>query len=203
MIATGLFATTVHSANPYTQPDEAWISLSGSVESVSSDMFTLDYGDGSVFVEMDDGDRDADGYKLLPGDKVTVTGRIDDDLYETTSIEAGSVYLEKLGTTFYASPVDDESVVLTVTTPIVVADTTVIGTIRNVDDNRFTVDTGERELNVMTGGLSYNPLDDKGYQQLEQGDRVQVTGRIDEDFFTTPELFATRIIKVEDAGNRS
>ena len=71
--------------SPYTQPDDSWISL-------------------SVTVEMDDGDRDADAYKLLPGDKVNVVGKIDDNLFELISIEASSVYVEKLGTTFYASP---------------------------------------------------------------------------------------------------
>ena len=37
---------------------------------------------------MDDGDRDADAYKLLPGDEVNVIGKVDDDLFQTTTIDA-------------------------------------------------------------------------------------------------------------------
>lgn len=134
MFATGLLgaAGAAQAINPYAQPDEAWISMSGTIGSVSVDTFTLDYGDGSIFVEMDDGDRDADGYQLIPGDKVTVTGRIDDDLFESTTIEASSVYLEKLGTTVHASAADEEDLFVIVTTPIVIAQTTVVGTVMDV-----------------------------------------------------------------------
>ena len=68
--------------NPYAMADGTWITISGEVGAVDPDHFTLDYGDGLVVVEMDDGDRDADAYKLLQGDKVTVAGRIDDDFFE-------------------------------------------------------------------------------------------------------------------------
>lgn len=204
-LATGLFgaAGVAQAVNPYAQPDEAWISLSGTVDSVSADVFTLDYGDGSIFVEMDDGDRDADAYKLIAGDKVTVTGRIDDDLFESTSIEASSVYLEKLGTTFYASAADEEDLFITVTTPIVIAQTTVVGTVEKVGDNMFRVDTGNQDVNVMTAGMGYDPLDDDGYQKVETGDRVHVTGRLDEDFFTAPELMADSIVVLEDSSKPS
>ena len=76
--------------NPYLQPDDTWITISGKVESVSPNQFELDYGSGTVTVEMDDGDRDADAYKIYNGDEVTVTGLIDDDFYEVTTIEASS-----------------------------------------------------------------------------------------------------------------
>jgi hypothetical protein len=46
--------------DPYEQPDNAWLSIRGRVETVTADSFTLDYGDGIVTVEMEDGDRDAD-----------------------------------------------------------------------------------------------------------------------------------------------
>ncbi|HSO22154.1 MAG TPA: hypothetical protein VLT81_04555, partial [Chondromyces sp.] len=88
--------------DPYVEPDDSWISLSGTVKAVTADAFTLDYGKGMITVEMDDGDRDADGYKLIEGDKVTVNGVIDDGLFETRTIEASSVYVEKLDTYFYA-----------------------------------------------------------------------------------------------------
>lgn len=90
-VLTILLAFPAMAEDPYAQPDDTWISISGSVEAVSADAFTLNYGEGVITVEMDDGDRDADAYKLIPGDKVTVSGMIDDDFYETTTIEASSV----------------------------------------------------------------------------------------------------------------
>ena len=101
-------ATQAAEPNPYMRADGTWISISGEVTDVMPDRFVLDYGESVITVEMDDGDRDADAYKLLEGDKVTVNGMIDDDFYETTTIEAESVYVEKLGTYFYASAVDEE-----------------------------------------------------------------------------------------------
>lgn len=94
--------------DPYAKPDDTWIHISGKVESVRANALTLDYGDGTITVEMDDGDRDADGYKLTKGDKVTVTDRIEDDSFETTKIKADSVYVESLATYFHASAVDED-----------------------------------------------------------------------------------------------
>ena len=94
--------------DPYEMQNNSWITISGTVDTVSADHFTLDYGDGLITVEMDDGDRDADAYKLNRGDEVTVSGRIDDDFYEFTTIEASSVYVRHLNTMFFASAVDEE-----------------------------------------------------------------------------------------------
>ncbi|WP_404401013.1 hypothetical protein LG288_00640 [Idiomarina seosinensis] len=80
------FAAPSLAQNPYTQNDDTWIQIDGEVTSVSADSFLLDYGDGVVTVEMDDGDRDADGYKLMQGDKVSVAGTVDDEFYEATTI---------------------------------------------------------------------------------------------------------------------
>lgn len=46
--------------------------------------FTLDYGNRTVLIEMDDRDNDGDAHAhaLLDGDELTVYGRIDGDCYE-------------------------------------------------------------------------------------------------------------------------
>jgi len=189
--------------NPYLQPDDTWISISGTVESVSPDEFVLDYGEGVVTVEMDDGDRDADAYALLEGDKVTVSGMIDDDFYEMTTIEASSVYVEKLGTYFYASAVDEEDYtpVLTVAPTVVVSRTVVQGTVSSVSDEEFTLNTGDRMMTVEVEEMGFNPLDDEGLLKIEEGDRVSVSGNIDDDLFEGKELVAHSIVKLHDAGN--
>jgi uncharacterized protein YdeI (BOF family) len=194
-------AVAVHAAskNPYSRPDGTWISISGTVKTVFPNSFTLDYGSGLITVEMDDGDRDADAYKLLSGDKVTVNGRIDDDFFEKTKIEASSVFVEKLGTYFYASPVDEEDLLFYSTTvPIVVPSAMVQGTVTDVSDSghTFTVDTGLRKLTVDVGAMPFDPLDGEGYLKVERGDFVRVSGTIDEDWFTGRELVANTIVKL-------
>ncbi len=191
--------------SPYQKADETWISISGTVTEPTADSFMLDYGKGMVAVEMDDWDWYGDAYGLLEGDKVTVNGRIDDDLFETTSIEASSVYVESLGSYFYASAADEEdaSYATVVTSPVVVSTVTVRGEVTSIDtlEGEFTVDTGVKQVTVDTEELAYNPLDDKGFQQIEKGDRVSVSGEIDNDLFDTREVEADWVITLsKDAG---
>ncbi|MBK5938276.1 hypothetical protein [Halochromatium roseum] len=195
-------ATSVWAEDPMTQPDDSWISVSGTVESVTRDAFVLDYGDGLMTVEMDDGDRDADGYKLVRGDKVTVNGRIDDDLFEARTLEASSVYVENIDTYFYASAVDEEDindVIVTVSTPVVISATIVQGRVTEVGTDEFVVDTGLREVRVEVEEMAYNPLDDEGYQKIEVGDRVSVTGQIDNDLFEGRELVADSVVTLSSS----
>ncbi|MDN7123516.1 hypothetical protein [Pseudidiomarina terrestris] len=185
-IASSLLLTApALSQSPYLQPDDTWIQISGTVQSVSADSFVLDYGDGTVTVEMDDGDRDADAYKLLPDDNVTVSGLIDDDFFETTTIEASSVYVESIGTYFYASSIDEEERVYTFTVPLVISETTLRGTVAEVDAmaGEFQLNTGQRMVTVEVDEMAYNPIDDEGYQQVGLNDVVSVTGHIDTDLF--------------------
>jgi len=168
---------------PYAQADATWISIDGTVDSVTADSFVLDYGPGLITVEMDDGDRDADGYKLAKGDKVRVSGMIDDDLFETRTIEASSVYVENLGTYFYASTIDEEDTFVTYFDPVTVGKTVVQGTVTDVDEEEFVLNTGMRLLRVEVEEMPYNPLDDIGYQKVRVDDRVSVVGDMDFDFF--------------------
>jgi uncharacterized protein YdeI (BOF family) len=195
-------ATAAWAADPMTKPHDSWISVSGTVESVTRDAFALDYGEGVITVEMDDGDRDADGYKLISGDKVTVNGRIDDDLFEARTIEASSVYVENIGTYFYASAVDEEDIqdlVVAIDTPIVVSAMTVQGRVTEVGSEEFTLDTGLRALRVDVEEMSYNPLDDEGYQKIEVGDRVSVAGQMDKDLFEGRELLADSVVTLSSS----
>lgn len=184
------------SPNPYLMSNNSWISIGGKVIDVSANRFMLDYGKGLVRVEMDDGDRDADGYKLVAGDKVTVNGKIDDDFFEQTKIEASSVYVEKLGTHFWASAADEEDTFLfTSLGPVVVDSFTVVsGTVSKVNppEHEFTLDTGPRMLTIEVDEMAYDPLDDEGYQKIRPGDVVRASGRLDED-----DLFEGRALEAE------
>ena len=193
-----LIAMPAEAQDPYTAADDTWISLSGTVESVAPDAFMLDYGEGVVTVEMDDWDADADAYKVSMGDRVTVNGMVDDDLFETTTIEASSVYVDNLNTYFYASAADEEDTFVNVTSPPVVSATVVQGIVTEVNDEEFTIDTGLREILVETDEMYYDPLDDEGFKQIDIGDRVSVTGNIDDDFFEGRELVASSITTLSE-----
>lgn len=194
-LCTGaLFAFSAMAEDPYAKPDDTWISISGTVDTVRPDSFTLDYGKGVITVEMDDGDRDADAYKLVKGDKVTVNGKIDDDLFETRTIEAGSVYVESLDTYFYASAADEEDTFVTVTAPVVISQTIVQGKVTEVSGDEFVVDAGLRKVRVDVSKMPNDPLDDEGYQKIKVGDRVSVIGKMDGDLFEGRELMAQSVV---------
>jgi len=199
LIALGLATPAdADEPNPYAKKDGSWISLNGMVTSVAPDAFRLDYGEGLVTVEMDDWDLDADGYKLIEGDEVTVYGAVDDDLFETTSIEASSVYVKDLNTYFYASAADEETLPAVATATAVDYDLQLTGEVTSVTGREFTIDSGLREMTVDTVGLGYNPLDDEGYQKVEVGDRVSVTGDMDYDWWEGRELMAETVITLSD-----
>jgi len=189
-----LLAAAAAAEDPYALPDHAWLSLDGEVRSVTSDAFVLDYGEDTITVEMDDGDRDADGYKLVAGDRVTVTGAIDDDVFESRTIEAASVHVEKLGTTFYASAADEEDHVFPTYAPVHVGRTVLQGTVTEVEDEEFLLATGGRELRIEVEEMNYDPLDDEGYQKIEVGDEVSVAGQMDYDFLEGREFVASSVV---------
>jgi uncharacterized protein YdeI (BOF family) len=180
--------------NPYAQADDSWISLSGTVGQVRRDTFELDFGERTITVEMDDSDRQAETYALRMGDKVTVNGVIDDDFFETSKIEASSVYVEKLGRHFFASVLDEEDFVsVTYLAPIDDGGVAVHGLVTEVSGDEFTIDNGLRSVRVDVGDMSYDPLDDEGYQKVEVGDVVRVQGKIDDDFLEAREVMASSI----------
>lgn len=193
-------ATPVMAANsPFTKPDGTWVSLSGTAVETGPSSFTLDYGKGSILVEMDDWAwYEQDGYGLLDGDKVRVYGEIDDDFAEITKLEADSVYVESLGSYFYANSADEEDYRVSVVTPIITGVTEVSGTVSSVDGREFTVDSGPREVTIDTSTMGYNPLDKEGFQKVEKGDRVSVTGNMENDFLETMELMADTVITLEE-----
>ena len=196
-VACLFLSTPLSGQDPYAKPDNTWISLTGTVQTVMADAFTMKYDEdgeeGWITVEMDDGDRDADGYKLMAGDIVTVNGMIDDDLFETRTIEASSVYVANLDTYFYASAMDEEDTFVTFTVPFEVGDAVVQGVVTAVNEHEFTLDTGLREVTVDVADMPYDPLDDEGYQQIDVGDAVSVFGEVDYDFFEGREIMASSV----------
>ena len=58
-----LLSASAVAENPYAKENNSWISINGEVDSVSTDQFELDYGEGNITVVMEDDDRK--GYQLM------------------------------------------------------------------------------------------------------------------------------------------
>jgi len=72
----------------------------------------------------------------------------------------------------------------------------VSGTVEKVMDRELILDTGTGKIQIDTLGMTYNPLDDVGYQKIDEGDRVSVSGRLDLDFFERKEIQADAIVSL-------
>jgi len=188
--------------NPYLQPDETWISISGKAVSADVDSFLLDYGKGIVTVEMDDWDWYQEGHKIIEDHKVTVYGKIDDDMFETTTIEASSVYDENLGTYFYASAADveydDDYDYWVSFVPVTIPRTVVRGTVTSINGRKFTINTGSRKITVDTSTMLYNPMDGAGFQRVDKGDYVSVSGNMEDNFWQERKLMADAVVTLYD-----
>ncbi len=188
-----LFTSPVMAIDPYIAANNSWITLNGTVVATSPRTFQLDYGTGLVTVEMDGWGWYSAASSVMEGDKVIVKGRVDDDLYEKTSIEADSVYVKGLNTYFYANSLDEEDRVSPTNTLHPDTGFRLQGTITSKSGREFTIDSASKKIKIDTINMSYNPLDDKGYQKLKVGDVVLVTGKLNVDFFEKEESIAETV----------
>lgn len=206
-IAGTLFASvpTLAANNSANQPlkksDGTWVTLSGEVTKVSADVFTMDYGDGEVLVEVDDGDFDNDAYKFLDGDKVTVTGKVDKNFFTSNTLEAQSIYVEGLNTTFISSAADEEEADRYITVAYMPADLTemtLVGDVTAVKENSFEIKVAGQNITVSTDDLGFDPMDDEGYLKIADGDRIKVVANVEPEFFGDYALEAETIIKMNN-----
>ncbi len=204
LVASMGSASLAQDSDSATKSAGEWLSLTGKVASVSGDKFTLDYGENDIAVEMDDFDVYDENF-LIEGDKVTVTGLVDTDFVENKTLEASSVYVDSLNEYFYASSADEEDGYYS----YVANDfwdggdwVSVTGKVSAVDTGQFTLDAGAREYDVDISQLSYNPLDDKGVEQIEVGERVVVSGEFDDiDLFSDDEVEAEAVTTLSGSGS--
>ena len=202
-------AAAVPAVGQQTEPtlpvgDGRWASVSGEVASIMGDGFYLDYGEGVVFVEMNDRFGFVEEIPVDVGSEVTVQGAIDNDLYEERKIEASTVYSQSRNTFYYASAYDDENggyPTYPITPPINVegaSGITVSGEVSAIEGRKVMVEAGGIELTVDTSALDYDPTDDIGFPALDEGDLVQVTGSLSEEFLEDQILRAETVTLLND-----
>ena len=152
--------------------DGSVLTLAGQVVATGSSWFTVGVGQERVIVEMDDWDWFQEGKALKPGDQVTVTGRVDQDIWEVKKLEASSVNVRNLGMTFYASGADEEDLAR----GLVTADSmsSAQGLVTDVEGQEFTV-------GGITGPVRIDMSQVQSKPPIKVGDRVYSWGEIDID----------------------
>ena len=86
ILASTLIAAPAMAQMPKLQPDDSYVSISGTVLTAEDDEFSLDYGQGQISVEMDDMGWVGNQPELIPGDEVTVYGRVEKHFFVDASI---------------------------------------------------------------------------------------------------------------------
>ncbi len=198
--------TPVETTMPYEKADGAWVAISGTVEKPTEGAFQLNYGTGTIIVEMDTWEGWTETMGLKEGDEVLVTGEIDKDIFETASIEAGAVYDQTKDTHYFASKDDEEDLVAWANGPAMTPGmTTIRGAITQVNagQGEFILNNGIVEMQVDIGKLENNPLDAEGDLVLALGDIVMVSGVIEKNLFEDREIQATTLTRVGDTTQRA
>ncbi|MEE4208078.1 MAG: DUF5666 domain-containing protein [Parvularcula sp.] len=204
---SSLALATASAQNPYLNDEGDNLTLSGTVNSVDDDSFTIDYGTDVIEVEFEEaGLFDDPAESLYPGDQVTVYGTIDDDFFEGRVVEAQSVYVRG-DSTVYGGDQATSALFFIDPYPTTMAQGSFVsldGEVTRVRDREFMLDAGGVSISVDTMELGYNPLDEEGRQQIQEGDRVTVAGYLDDALFDDTELSARAIYKTDSGmSNRS
>lgn len=175
-----------------------WVTVTGEVVELNDDKFRLDTGPNILTVDLNDFDPVLmRGNTLYLGDRVTVTGRLDEEFFTEDDIEATSVYLVD-AQTYYFSDGDNNVVDMWDFQAPIYAERgsmiTITGEVTSISGREFWIDHFGRKTEVDTVDLGYNPLDDVGAQQIDVGDRVSIRGTLDYGFFDNNELSADKVI---------
>lgn len=196
-------APAAEEALPQTETGE-WVRLSGEVEEINADQFTLAYGDGRVTVELDR-ILGFDESLPVPGDRVQVSGRLERMFFDKRSIDAARVYLPKYDEMFYssrgASAEDPPGPASDYPWEQVLEDSgiSLTGRVEAVHGEMIALDTGFHTVTVDTTEMIDSPVDKQLVETIEVGDRISVTGPVDHaQLFGGRKVVATTLFEIDD-----
>ena len=180
---------------------DTWITLTGEVSAVDSKFFTLDYGDGNIFVELRDTDLDSNAYAKMKGEEVMVTARLDDGMFSSERLVAQSVIVDGMDTVYLAESVNQASADLYLSTASNIEfddeEMVLVGTVKSIGKEALQIDVGDTTLTVELDELEDAPVDADGYLTLMKGERVRITGELEDDFFNRFTVEADTLIKMK------
>ena len=205
--------------------DDSMVVITGMVAEIDGDEFMLNYGGNQMLtVELDRFGFDGEETQYLTvGESVTVSGYIDDDLFEGREIEARDVRLNDSYVYYYydtpnlSQNYGSYNNSTTVTADMNDSETemqstqnmedgtyfSMTGSVTAIDGMMATVEGNNQTISVDMSELGYDPTDDEGLQKIEIGDRVFVYGEIDDGFFTDKQLMASGAVELQQRGNNA
>jgi uncharacterized protein YdeI (BOF family) len=173
-----------------------WVSLTGQISSIDEDSFHMEYPGGEIEVEFEMMSGDPNEDRLRTGQQITAYGYVDDDFLEGAVLEAEGVYVTERNS-YYGSMDDSWGTAFLTVGDWSMNDGTMMtleGEVVSKDGREFTLDVGGTEIEVDTADMSSNPLDNRGYPQIDRGDRVSVYGTLEDTLFDNQELSASTIL---------
>lgn len=221
-LATSLLAGAAYAATQGTEPvpaaamaegvedgnvkfkNDAYITLSGTVGTIKDeDEFELKHAGGTIMVDTNDTwpDLFAENAATLlkSGDRVTVTGRVDNNLFSTNEIEAyqltvnGSGYNRVYTNQAYAPDNDAEYMAYYPNYGAGLEDdqnVRLAGEISSIGkDDSFMLRYGNGEIKVETDDVNFSNT-----SRLDVGDEVVVFGEVEDGWFQKKTVDADRII---------
>ena len=173
LVASLVAPIQAESLSPYQLQDTADIKLSGRVTQASAHTFTLDYGKGSITVELDDYDSYEEGYNIVKGDQVIVTGKVDADPGQKRTIEASEVYIPAVNLRIEACAIDEEDLEVKAYTQRLSNGTEVElrGVIKNIESGVCTIQSSKGEIEVRLSDLREHKR-----ENLLLGQAIKVSG---------------------------
>ncbi len=196
-LASALASPLSFAQAPNEQNHNSWISISGQVTNPTDEGFTLNYGEGQIRVDMNDAEWYAPQGPFQSGATVSVYGEVNRD-DSTAEIVANSVFVESEGRLFTRTDTVFGKPEIIPVVPVRVGAFTYTGEVGKIQNDRFTIDTGRRELYVDVSAMANNPLDDQGSLQVQQGDTVMVYGVLDAELGRSRTVTADSIITIDD-----
>ncbi|RUM27991.1 MAG: hypothetical protein DSY75_11880 [Alteromonas sp.] len=194
-------STSVQPESRTSESGDTWITLTGEVSAVDSKFFTLDYGDGNIFVELRDTDLDSNAYAKMKGEEVMVTARLDDGMFSSERLVAQSVIVDGMDTVYLAESVNQASADLYLSTASNIEfddeEMVLVGTVKSIGKEALQIDVGDTTLTVELDELEDAPVDADGYLTLMKGERVRITGELEDDFFNRFTVEADTLIKMK------
>lgn len=159
-------------------PQGDWISLTGTIASISGDRLALAAGDGEIEVTLS-GLGAADTTMLRPGDRVGVTGRMDGSVFTDRRIAADSLYVARLNRLLGNPPPGSAAAQprqgFAPDRPRGEEDWVIVtGRVVAMDGDDLTIESGGQRIAVDAD--DEGPADVRG---VKVGDRVSVTGELE------------------------
>ena len=181
-------------ASPYRAKNGDEIKLAGKVSKAAAKTFLLDYGKGTITVEMDDYDSFEEGFNIVDGDQVIVTGRVDADPGQKRTIEARRVLIPAIDLELFASATDEEDTESKVFTQSLSDGTEVDlrGIIKSIEKKVITIQSSKGRVEIHLGSV-------KGQERetFYLGQAVRVTGFFKNRLFRKDMIFAESIESVK------